>query len=82
MLLYIWEFARLARKLTPLFSADPRRRRFLQKSGLVTPLESALPDTPLLSPLECAVLEKGGRGYLFTAGHSPLPIGNNVGASG
>src|SRR6266446_2526648 len=71
----MWEFARLAYKLTPLFSADPRPRRFSRKSGLATPLESALMDTPPLTSLESALTENGGGGTYLLHVTRCFPVG-------
>src|ERR1700737_4393229 len=58
----------LIRELTPLLSADPRFPRFSRKSGIVTPLESALTDTPSAKFFRIRTYEKyGGRGT-----YSPL----------
>ena len=48
--------------LNPLECALPRRRGFCTILGQISPLDSALTDGPLVSPLECALTETGGRG--------------------
>src|SRR5712691_102755 len=51
-----------SRKLSPLFSADPRFSCFSPKNGLIAPLESALIDAPVLSSLESALTKNRGEG--------------------
>jgi len=52
------------RKLTPLFSADPRFSHFSLKSGIVTPLESALTDTPCANFFRISTYKNTG-GYPY-----------------
>jgi hypothetical protein len=84
MLLWAVKFApqpHPPRKLTPLFSADPRLSRFSRKCALVSSLESALTDTPSLSSLESALTKNtGGIPTLFV--YSLFPSGNSVGDCG
>src|ERR1700730_10279565 len=85
MLLWAVKFAlqpRPSRKLTPLFSSDPRFSRFSRKTGLATPLESALTHTPSAKFFRIRTCKKhGGRGT-YSPFVTRLPNGNSVGVCG
>src|SRR4029077_9952486 len=52
--------------LSPLECAVPRHGPFCTILVQISPLDSALTDRPLVSPLECALAETGGRGVAMT----------------
>jgi hypothetical protein len=84
MLLWAVKFApqpHPPRKLTPLFSADPRMSRFSRKCALVSSLESALTDIPFAKLFRIRSYKKhGGIPTLF--GYYLFPSGNSVGDCG
>src|SRR5258708_40230894 len=67
MLLFQREILRFAEGISPLPSADPRQLVIRAKSTIVSPLECALTRRSPLSPLEWAVIKKGGRGGTLTS---------------